>query len=94
MRYRPRSTFTPDQPALPLLPVALRRVDPARNVARFYSPDVERDLFGCVVPVRRWGWIGTAGEVRLDEDTSERSALVVMGPLENRKLGRGDSCPG
>jgi predicted DNA-binding WGR domain protein len=41
------------QLSLPLYPLSLRRVEPARNMARFYSLDVERDLFGKVVLVRR-----------------------------------------
>ena len=52
------------QHALSLSPVGLRRIDPARNMARFYSLDVERDLFNRVVLVRRWGRIGTAGKAR------------------------------
>ncbi len=53
MRHQPRSSFGSDQLALPLFPVALRRVDPVRNMRRFYSLEVERDLFGRVVLVRR-----------------------------------------
>ena len=51
MRFRLRSDFTSDHLALPLFPAVLRRVDPARNMQRFYSLDVERDLFGNVVLV-------------------------------------------
>jgi WGR domain-containing protein len=35
--------------------VVLRRINPAKNMARFYSLEVERDLLGRVVLVRRWG---------------------------------------
>ncbi|WP_457094948.1 WGR domain-containing protein [Microvirga sp. P5_D2] len=48
-------------------PVSMRKVDPTKNMARFYSLEVERDLLGRVVLVRRWGRIGAAGKVRLDE---------------------------
>ena len=89
MRHRSRSSFGPDQLALPLSPVALRRVDPARNMQRFYSLDVERDLFGRVVLVRRWGRIGKAGKVRLDEYAGEGAALAAMQALERQKLRRG-----
>ena len=89
MRHRPRSSFGPDQLALPLFPVALRRVEPARNMARFYSLDVERDLFGRVVIVRRWGRIGTAGKVRLDEYEGEGPALAALHTLLRRKVRRG-----
>ncbi len=78
MRFRLRSDFTSDQLALPLFPAVLRRVDPARNMRRFYSLDVERDLFGNVVLVPRWGRIGTAGRVRLDEYPGEGRAVAAM----------------
>ena len=92
MRHRPRSSFGPDQLAFPLFPVAMRRVEPARNMARFYSLDVERDLFGHVVLVRRWGRIGTAGKVRLDEYGGEGAALAALHALERRKRRR--ACQG
>ena len=88
-RFRLRSDFTSDQLALPLFPAVLRRVDPARNMRRFYSLDVERDLFGKVVLVRRWGRIGTAGKVRLDEYPDEAKALGSMEVLRARKIRRG-----
>src|SRR4051812_6353304 len=34
--------------------LVLRRVDPERNVARFYALMIERDLFGHTVLVRHW----------------------------------------
>ncbi len=89
MRFRLRSDFTFDQLALPLFPAVLRRVDPARNMRRFYSLDVERDLFGKVVLVRRWGRIGQAGKVRLDEFGTEGEARAAMDGLELRKVRRG-----
>jgi predicted DNA-binding WGR domain protein len=58
-------------------------------MARFYSLDVERDLFGRVVLVRRWGRIGKAGKVRLDEFTTEGEARAAMHRLELRKVRRG-----
>jgi predicted DNA-binding WGR domain protein len=58
-------------------------------MARFYSLDVERDLFGRVVLVRRWGRIGTAGKVRLDEYSEEGRALAAMERLRVRKVRKG-----
>jgi predicted DNA-binding WGR domain protein len=89
MRHRSRSDFSSNQLALPLFPMALRRVDPTRNMRRFYSLDVERDLFGKVVLVRRWGRIGTSGKVRLDEFCTEGEARAAMHRLELRKVSRG-----
>ncbi len=89
MHHRPQSSFALDQLTLPLFPVSLRRVDPAQNMRRFYSLEVERDLFGRVVLVRRWGRIGTAGKVRLDEYAGEEEALVAMQTFQARKIRRG-----
>ncbi len=70
-------------------PISLRRVNPVRNMRRFYSLDVERDLFGRVVLVRRWGRIGTAGRVQLDECQEEGAALAALRALLDRKQRRG-----
>jgi hypothetical protein len=50
-------------------PVTLRRIDPVKDMARFYALEVERDLFGRHELVRHWGRVGTAGKTRLDEHT-------------------------
>ncbi|MFT3688970.1 WGR domain-containing protein [Paenirhodobacter sp.] len=47
---------TPPPPA-----VVLTRRDAQRNMARFYAVEVQEDLFGGGVLVRRWGRIGTQG---------------------------------
>jgi predicted DNA-binding WGR domain protein len=38
--------------------VQVRRIDPACNMHRFYRPDVQPDLFGGVLLVKKWGRIG------------------------------------
>jgi predicted DNA-binding WGR domain protein len=43
--------------------VQLRRLDPAKNMARFYLPDVQQDLFGQWWLVREFGRIGSPGRV-------------------------------
>jgi predicted DNA-binding WGR domain protein len=80
---------TPVQLALPLTATSLQRVDPSRNMAKFYSLEVERDLFGRVVVVRRWGRIGTAGKTRLDEHPDEGRAVAALVKLEASKRRRG-----
>ena len=47
--------------------LVLRRLEPARNVARFYALMIERDLFGRTVRVRPWGRIGGHGRERSNE---------------------------
>ena len=49
--------------------------------------DVERDLFGRVVLVRRWGRLGTFGKVRLDEHPDEGKAHQALMALEAPDVG-------
>ena len=42
-------------------PIELRRLDLARNMARFYRLAIEPDLFGGVRLSRQWGRIGWRG---------------------------------
>ncbi len=46
-------------------------------------------MSGRVVLVRRWGRIGTAGKVRLDEYAGEGEALAAIQSLQTRKIRRG-----
>jgi predicted DNA-binding WGR domain protein len=69
--------------------VVLRKTDPAKNMARFYSLEVERDLLGRVVLVRRWGRIGTAGKTRLDEHVGEGAAMAALQALQAAKTRKG-----
>ena len=69
--------------------IHLRRVDPARRMARFYLVTVEVTLFGEAIIRRCWGRIGTRGQtcaqvVRRGED-AERFA----DQLATRKRRRG-----
>ena len=73
----------------PSRPVTLRRINPAKNMARFYALEVDRDLFGRHVPVRHWGQIGTAGKIRLDEHTGESEAMAALQALHTAKKRKG-----
>ena len=41
----------------------LHRVDPDRNMTRFYSMSVQPNLFGEWALLREWGRIGSAGRL-------------------------------
>ena len=69
--------------------VVLRRIDPVKNMARFYSLEVERDLLGRIVLVRRWGRIGSAGKTRLDEHVGEGEAMAALQALQSAKRRKG-----
>jgi hypothetical protein len=45
LRSGRHATELPASVAVPAQPVTLCKVDPSRNMARFYSLEVERDLF-------------------------------------------------
>jgi predicted DNA-binding WGR domain protein len=67
----------------------LHRIDPARNMARFYKLSVGRSLFGDIAVVREWGRIGTIGRVRIDLFADENEALVALDAIERAKTRRG-----
>lgn len=61
----------------------LQRIDPDRNIYRFYALDVERDLFGEWSLIRRWGRIGTRGR-ELVETFPDLQAACTAG--ERRRV--------
>ena len=69
--------------------LVLRRVEPERNVARFYALMIERDLFGRVILVRHWGRIGSKGRERAEVHTDEGGGAQAMSNLAVAKRQRG-----
>jgi predicted DNA-binding WGR domain protein len=66
----------------------LRRVDPARNMRRFYRLDVQPDLFGGVLLVKEWGRIGAQGRTvaeRYDDEALAADALQRQAERKKRK---------
>jgi predicted DNA-binding WGR domain protein len=43
-------------------PIHLHRIDPTRNMARFYRVSIETTLFDETIVRRNWGRIGTGGQ--------------------------------
>jgi predicted DNA-binding WGR domain protein len=88
----------------PALHIVLERVDPARNIARYYVLSIEPTLFAKHTLIRRWGRIGSLGRERLQifgsEDASR--AQVTLETWLTRKRKRrlcakeraGSPCPG
>jgi predicted DNA-binding WGR domain protein len=58
-------------------------------MARFYFLEVEKDLFGRDVLVRRWGRIGTTGKTRLDEYRGEEAAQAALQAIQAAKQRKG-----
>jgi len=69
--------------------VHLRRVDPARNMRRFYRLDVQPDLFGGVLLMKEWGRIGARGRMVAERYDSEALAADAMQRQAERKRRRG-----
>jgi predicted DNA-binding WGR domain protein len=73
--------------------VHLRRVDPARNMRRFYQLDIEPDLFGGVLLVKAWGRIGTVGRSVAEFHHNEALAADALQRQAERKRRRGYAEP-
>lgn len=70
-------------------PLYLRRIDPARNMARFYLLTIQPTLFGGVSIVRSWGRIGTDGRSMMETFDAPQDAHGALTRLERRKRQRG-----
>lgn len=70
-------------------PLLLTRLDPTRNMARFYLLAMEQDLFNGIALVRNWGRIGTRGRLRIELFRSRQDAEARLAAIANRKVKRG-----
>ena len=55
--------------------VELRRIDPVKNMRRFYRLDVQPDLFGGVLLMKEWGRIHARGRMVAEHYESEAMPL-------------------
>ena len=69
--------------------IHLHRIDPARNMARFYRMSSTRSLFGDICLVREWGRIGMPGRIRIDLYKAVEEAVAAREALSRVKLQRG-----
>jgi predicted DNA-binding WGR domain protein len=67
----------------------LRRIDPDRNMARFYSMSVQPGLFGEWALLREWGRIGSPGRLVSGRFASEQEAALAMAEYVKAKLSKG-----
>jgi predicted DNA-binding WGR domain protein len=70
----------------------LRRIDPVRNMCRFYRLDVQPDLFGGVLLLKQWGRVGTQGRMMMEFFESEALALAALQRQADCKRRRGYFC--
>jgi predicted DNA-binding WGR domain protein len=66
--------------------VHLARLDPARNMRRFYRLDMQPDLFAVV---KEWGRIGARGRMVGEWHMTEAEALAALQRQATRKRRRG-----
>ena len=69
--------------------VILRRIDPAKNMARFYAIDIQPTLFGDWAVIRRWGRIGTHGRTAETWFAGQDPAVSCADDHETAKRRRG-----
>ncbi|MCD2175956.1 WGR domain-containing protein [Rhizobium sp. C4] len=71
------------------LPFYAERLDPTRNMARFYALEVSEDLFGKTRLERRWGRIGSRGQVKVELVLTSAEASKRIDALVRQKTRRG-----
>lgn len=69
--------------------VQLHRVDPDRNMARFYTMMVQPSLFGEWCLVREWGRIGSPGRVVSTPYPSPALAEAALDRWQQQKQQKG-----
>ncbi len=76
-----------------LAPVRLTRIDPSRNMKRFYTVAVEVTLFDDVACTRTYGRIGgRGGRVMVGLYETQDEAAAALGRIVSAKLARGYRC--
>ncbi|MFH1554751.1 MAG: WGR domain-containing protein [Pseudomonadota bacterium] len=70
-------------------PLHLRRIDPARNMRRFYTLSLQPTLFGGTSVVRNWGRIGAGGQSMIETFDEPDAACTALSRLERSKRRRG-----
>ncbi|MCR5860592.1 WGR domain-containing protein [Mesorhizobium sp. J428] len=69
--------------------IHLHRIDPARNMARFYRMSSTPSLFGDICLVREWGRIGRPGRIRVDLYETREEAIAAREALSRLRRRRG-----
>ncbi|NKK75763.1 WGR domain-containing protein [Rhizobium leguminosarum bv. viciae] len=67
----------------------IERIDPSKNMARFYALSIEPNLFGGTSLVRNWGRIGSRGQQKIHVFDSEAKAVDLLLTLLRKKRARG-----
>ena len=71
--------------------IYIERIDPSKNMARYYVVSLSQSLFNEICVARRWGRIGTRGQGKRHYFATELDALAFLLDLLSRKRKRGYS---
>ena len=67
----------------------IERIDPSKNMARFYALSIEPNLFGETSLVRSWGRIGSRGQQKIHVFDSEAKAVdLLLSPFAQEAVER------
>jgi predicted DNA-binding WGR domain protein len=69
--------------------VRIERIDPDRNMHRFYRLHIQPNLFGGATLFSEWGRIGTAGSQMTEQFDDDGRALDALVGLMRAKTRRG-----
>ncbi len=69
-----------------MMSIRMTRIDPERNMARFYEIDVQPGLFGDVSVSRHWGRIGSLGQSTELWFSDETAARDTAQRVETQKV--------
>lgn len=75
-----------------MLRVTLYRVDPTRNMQRYYHLSIQPDLLGNSCLMREWGRIGHSSQVRMTSYQTEEQALAAFQKQRRAKERKGYVC--
>jgi predicted DNA-binding WGR domain protein len=89
IKPKPRQTPAPIQLPLFAEEASLIRIQPERNMRRFYRMEVWPDLFGRALLMRQWGRVGTEGRRRLDPHPDPGAACNALADILRAKRRRG-----
>lgn len=67
----------------------VERIEPEKNMARFYALAVQQTLFGEIALVRNWGRIGSRGQTKIHVFGDESQAIGLFLELLQKKRKRG-----
>jgi predicted DNA-binding WGR domain protein len=69
--------------------IVLRRIEPQRDMRRFYALSLQPDLFGTVSVVKERGRIGQPGTVRQEVCADLTAARAALALRMSKKIKRG-----